>query len=223
MIILGIETATQICAVGLTGEKGFITDYRLQRGTIHAEHLPGAIETVTADAGISIHEIDGIAVSIGPGSFTGLRIGLSMAKGLALGLDIPLIEVPTLDGIVSQIPGYCGWACVLLLARKGEFYQGLYRWNEDGWLLNRPYQVVQEEKIGVDFPKSEILFLGEGLSYCQEIIQQRIKKARFLSPVQSFASGYAVAEKGRIRLLEGKTSDIDTIAPLYLKKFQGVG
>ena len=222
MKILGIETATQICGVGLAGDEGFLSDYRLYRGAIHAEHLPKAIEAVIKDAGISVEDLDGIAVSIGPGSFTGLRIGLGMAKGLAMGLEKPLVAVPTMDGIVFQAPGYCQWACVMVIARKREFYQGLYRWNKDSWELEKPYRVVSDEKIGDELPEGEILFLGEGDAYWREKIQKRIRGAHFLSPTLSLPSGYAVAETGRRLLLEGQIADIDTLVPLYLKKFQGI-
>ena len=222
MMVLGIETATDLCGVGLAGDEGFVADYRLLRGHVHAEHLPAAVEKVLKDAGLLPKEIDGIAVSIGPGSFTGLRIGLGMAKGMAFGLDKPLVAVPTMDGLVSQVPGLCEWACVMLIARKGEVYQGLYRWEKGSWGMVGRYKVVQEEKIGEGFPEGEVLFLGEGTTCHRETIQERTGGARFLPPVYSLPSGYGVAEKGMELLQKGEVAEIDKLVPLYLKRFQGV-
>ena len=222
MIVLGIETATQICSVGLAGEEGFIADSRRSGKTIHAEHLPNAVESVLRDAGIASEALDGIAVSIGPGSFTGLRIGMGMAKGLAYGWDKPLVAVPTMDGLVSQVPGCIGWACVLLVARREEVYRGIYRWEGNSWKLSNGYRVIAVKNIVQGIPDHEILFLGEGATCHQKIIQQQIERAHFPPAEQPLPSGYCVAAKGRELLKQGKVADIDTLVPMYLKRFQGV-
>ncbi len=222
MIVLGIETATSLCGVGLTGDEGLIADYKLLRGTIHSEHLPLAIERIIKEAGITPNAIDGIAVSIGPGSFTGLRIGLGVAKGLAFGLSKPLIAVHTMDGLIAPIPRICEWACVLLIARKGEVYQGFYQWADRFWERKDEYKIILEKKIGFGLPKTDVLFLGEGSLKYQSKIKKRVKGARFLAPVHSLPSGYNIAEKGRQWLIKGETADIDTLVPLYIKRFQGI-
>ncbi|MBN2031233.1 tRNA (adenosine(37)-N6)-threonylcarbamoyltransferase complex dimerization subunit type 1 TsaB [bacterium] len=222
MIVLGIETATSLCGIGLSGDEGPIADYKLLRGTIHGEYLPIAIEHIIEGAGITISAIEGIAVSIGPGSFTGLRIGLGMAKGLAFGLSKPLIAVPTMDGLISPIPGMCEWACVLLIARKGEVYQGIYQWTNGCWERKDEYKIILDKKIGDDLPKADVLFLGEGSLQHQHDIQKRVKGAMFLAPVHSLPSGYNIAEKGRQWLINGETADIDTLVPIYVKRFQGI-
>jgi tRNA threonylcarbamoyladenosine biosynthesis protein TsaB len=222
MKVLGIETATQVCGVGLAGEEGLLADYRIVGKTIHAEHLPHAVETVLKDAGVSAGNLDGIAVSIGPGSFTGLRIGLGVAKGLAFGLKKPLVAVPTMDGIVSQVPSSTEWACVLLIARKGEAYRGLYRWSENSWKIIDRYETLSETQVCDGLPDQKILFLGEGAACYREIIRKRIKRACFPPQGMSLAGGYGVASKGRELLKAGKTVDIDSLVPMYLKRFQGV-
>ena len=222
MTILGIETATSVCSVGLSGDEGLIADYKLLRGHIHGEHLPVAIENLFKGTGITINTIDGIAVSIGPGSFTGLRIGLGIAKGLAVGLNKPLVAVPTMDGLISPIPGMCEWACVLLNARKGEVYQSFYRWRNGSWIKKETDDVVSEENIGCNLPKDNILFLGEGSFRYRNNIEKHVKKAQFLSPIHSQPSGYNIAEKGRQCLINGEIADTNTLVPLYVKRFQGV-
>ena len=222
MMVLGIETATQICSVGLAGEEGLLADSRLSGKTIHAEHLPNAVEAVLRDADVSSDALDGIAVSIGPGSFTGLRIGVGMAKGLAYGLGKPLVAVPTMDGLVSQVPGCVGWACVLLVARREEVYRGMYRWDGSSWELTDGYRVIAVKHIDQGIPDHDILFLGEGATCYRKIIQQQIERAHFSPVAHPLPSGYCIAAKGRELLKRGEIADIDTLVPLYLKRFQGV-
>ena len=222
MLILGIETATSLCGVGLAGDEGFVADYRILRGYTHAERLPEAVEKVMKDAEVPADKLDGIAVSIGPGSFTGLRIGLGMAKGLAFGMGKALITVPTMDGLISQVPGLSEWACVMLIARKCEVYQGLYRWTGSSWEKEGCYEVIQEDRLGEGLPDNQIIFLGEGAACCRGIIQERVKNARFLPPMHSLPSGFGIAERGLELLRKGMIGDIDTLTPLYLKRFQGI-
>jgi tRNA threonylcarbamoyladenosine biosynthesis protein TsaB len=221
MIILGIETASSLCGVGLVKDDEFVADYRFLKGNIHAERLPVAVEKLMSDANIALSEIDGIAVSIGPGSFTGLRIGLGFSKGLAFGLDKPLIPVPTMEGLVYQLPNICHWACVMLIARKGEIYQRIYRWNCDHWELTEDYSIIQEDNIGHNLPEGEIVFIGEGALRYKELLKRR-KESIVLTERWTHASGCAVAEKGLCLLKEEKIIPADNVVPLYLKRFKDV-
>ena len=222
MIVLGIETATPLCGVGLIKNKKFVVDYRLFMRYIHAEYLPVEIDRLFKDVHILPEEIDGVAVSIGPGSFTGLRIGLSVAKGLAFGLEKPLIAVPTMDALMVDVPPVSEWACVLITARKNELYQGIYKWEHNHWEQVGDYEIVQKKDIAKKLSDKDILFLGEGALCYQSIIQEKIEKARFLPQVYSLPSGYNIAKKGEEFLEVGKVEDVDSLVPLYLKRFQGI-
>lgn len=222
MIVLGIETATKVCGVGLVNDGDIVLDYQIHRGYIHAEKLPEVISRIFDDVGIEGKDLDGIAVSIGPGSFTGLRIGLGLAKGLAFGLHKPLIAVPTMEGLLSKMPDICKWACVMIQARKGEVFQGLYKWNQNGWFLHGDYRIVPEKAIAMDLPDHEIVFVGDGALHYQEIIQKRRDRVRFVNNHLSGVSGYGVAKRGYELLMSGQTADSDGVVPIYIKKFQGV-
>jgi len=222
MIVLGIETATSICSVGLTDENGFLAECRIDRGTVHAERLPVLIENILTDTGISSKEIHGIAVSLGPGSFTGLRIGLALAKGLAMGWEKPLIGVPTMNGLVFSAPRILTHACVLLTARKGEFYLGIFQIQKENWILEGEIEVVETDEILQCLPAQPTLILGEGAIKLQQRIQDKRPKDVFLSGRFSLPSGFSVAEKGMTLFAEGKVSDVDSLVPLYVKRFQGV-
>ena len=220
MIVLGIESATSVCGVGLATEDKPIADYRLNIGTVHAEWLPEAVKNMLEDVGILGEELDGIAVSVGPGSFTGLRIGLGLAKGLAFGWDKPLIAVPTMAGLISQIPPLCETACVLISARKGECYLGVYHW-QDGWKPANNPTTVQETDILGKLPDDAIIFIGEAALRCRKLLKN-MPGAQFPPLSLMLPSGYGVASTGIQLLKSGKISDIDTAVPYYVKRFQGV-
>jgi len=222
MIVLGIETATALCSAGLAGEDGLIAEHRLIRKNSHAEVLSDLVDGVCRSAKIPLKKVEGVAVSIGPGSFTGLRIGLSYAKGLVFGFDIPFIGVPTLEAILRPVPPVCSHACVLLTARKGEAYRGSFHWKADQWTAYREDDVVGEADLVKGFPKDEaLLFIGSGTEQFRDVLS-RNSGAVFLKTDLNYPSGYSVAVLGRERMLAGERTDPDSAVPRYLKRFQGV-
>ena len=222
MIVLGIESATMLCGVGLAGDDGFIADYRLLKPMVHGEKLPDLVNRILLDYGMTQESLDGIAVSIGPGSFTGLRIGLGLAKGLSLGLVKPLIGISTLDGMVYQVPHLCQWACGMLIARKGEIYQGLYQWVKDRWCPEKEPYAVTEDRIGLEVPKAPVIFIGEGAIHYKSLIRDRCQEAIYLPDSHSLTSGYHIAALGLEEIKHGRVSNIESIVPKYIKRFQGV-
>jgi tRNA threonylcarbamoyladenosine biosynthesis protein TsaB len=221
MNVLGIETATSVCGVGIAGEDGFIADYRLQRGLIHAEHLTEAVHFTLKSAGFTPNQLNGIAISIGPGSFTGLRIGLAMAKGMAFALNIPVLAVPTMDALIHQIPPLYEWACVMLVARKIEVYQGCYQFQSESWKMMDKPKVMLVDQLGIGFNKPT-LFIGEGAIRFRNEIEVKVKHCHFISSLYSQPSGFKIAMLGRSLLISGQTADIDTLVPQYIKRFKGI-
>jgi tRNA threonylcarbamoyladenosine biosynthesis protein TsaB len=147
MRILGIDTATATGSVGAV-EDGRVAAERCWHAVSgHAERLPSVVQGVVADAGWSMASLDAVAVSIGPGSFTGLRIGLGLAKGLAFAGRLAVIPVPTLDALAAVADAEAGeLVCSMIDARKSELYAGLYLATEDGGLES----VAETLLVGVD-------------------------------------------------------------------------
>lgn len=221
MMVLGIDTATPICSVGLVEDNHFVADYRLLKGYSHAEKLPILVERIMEDGQKEISDVDGIAISIGPGSFTGLRIGVSFAKGLAFGWDKPLLAVPTMDGLMAALPHYTQWACVLLTARKGEFYRGFYQWLKEGWQPVGSVKTVLHKDVLKKLPNEPMTFLGEGALILQEEIVNQ-KKGTILPEYFIYPSGYGIGLKGSDLLNKGEIADFDQLVPIYIKRFQNV-
>lgn len=222
MRVLGIDTATSVCSVGIAGEKGMEADYRINRGYIHGEHLSLAIREVLQACGLGLEQIDGCAVSIGPGSFTGLRIGLAVIKGIILGVKKPVAAVPTMDALIHRVPPLARKGCVMLIARKKEVYQGIYRYSEGKWNKVEEYRIVNERDVGTGFGQEETFFIGNGVERYSSLIKERTAKPVFLAQDFSLPNGFSVAQLGREMLLQGKEADIESLVPLYVKSFKGI-
>jgi tRNA threonylcarbamoyladenosine biosynthesis protein TsaB len=130
MKVLGLDTATSCGCVGLIDDERIISEYLLDIPVTHSERLLGAIELVLREAHCAMEDLDGWAISLGPGSFTGLRIGVSTVKGLAFANRKPVTGVSTLDVLASQTSPTPFLICPILDARKGEVYTAFYRYDE---------------------------------------------------------------------------------------------
>lgn len=222
MIILGIDTSTSLLSVGLSSPEGCLGETRILRGARHAEMLTRVIEDLLETTGIGLDGLAGIAVAIGPGSFTGLRIGLGTAKGLAFGQDLPLVGIPSMEGYLSAVPGTSERACVLVPSRKGEYYVGLYHRGGGGvWSEHRPLVRVETVHLGPHLPEGSCVYLGQGAWECRSVISAH-GEALIWPPPLGLASGYGVAEAARPRLNQGEGDDADALIPVYHQAFQGV-
>ena len=132
MTVLGIETATGVCSVGLVQNDRVLGEISISRQKAHAELLPGMIAGLIADIGMTLSDLAAVAVSIGPGSFTGLRVGLSAAKGLAQARRIPVLPVETLAALADPVLRRGGAAIAGLSMRNGRTYTASYRWSRTG-------------------------------------------------------------------------------------------
>jgi tRNA threonylcarbamoyladenosine biosynthesis protein TsaB len=218
MIMLALETATMTGGVAITRDDLLIGEVRISVKIAHSERLMNSVAWLLKTAHLSVKDVDAFAVSIGPGSFTGLRIGLSTAKGLAYASDRPLIPVPTLDALARAFPFCSAPICPMLDARKNEIYTGLYRW--EGGSCNK---IVSETAVHpADFLREirELtLFTGDGAILYRDMIQDILgDKAVFAPPSRILPSAAPVAEIAIEKLRLGAVADPVTITPLYIRK-----
>ena len=217
MVVLGIESSSLHGGVALMGEAGLIAEYALNIDVTYSERLLPAIDRILADAGLAMSGVNGLAVAIGPGSFTGLRIGLSTAKGLAAASGIPLVGVPTLRARAWALPFACVPICPILDARKGEVYCALFRWA--GGNLE---QVMEDTALSPQTLAARIaeptLFVGDGMNVHGAFLARTLGAlALFAPPALAGARPAAVAALGRERLLRGERDDPAALAPRYLR------
>lgn len=167
MLTLAIDTATKVCAVGLCREGQVLAEYRIDMGMTHSEGLMPQLEQLLKRTGITKNEIELLAVSMGPGSFTGLRIGLASAEAMAYSWQIPICGVNTLKALAYNLPidGYV--LTPVLDAQKGNFYQAVYEWRQGVLIEHQGIKVVNREQLleNVSVLGMPALLLGE----CQKI------------------------------------------------------
>lgn len=219
VLILAIETATGCGSVALTRGTGYsgkvMAEYSLQPEVTHARRLLGSVHAIMTAAGVEWKHLDGIAVSQGPGSFTGLRIGMAAAKGMAMAAGIPLLAVPTLDGLAAQMPPVDCPVCCLLDARKQQVYAALYRCEDKGHQRISPYLVLRPEDL-VAHVQEPTLVVGPGVQACLPVLQGhplvRMMSTGLLAP-RAAAIGFRAAIL--LTLEPGEMSD--HVIPLYVR------
>ncbi|MDE5940908.1 MAG: tRNA (adenosine(37)-N6)-threonylcarbamoyltransferase complex dimerization subunit type 1 TsaB [Muribaculaceae bacterium] len=218
--ILNIETSTDVCSVALTSEGAVLEHFEEFDGRSHATMLSGFIKACLDHLRRHEMNLDAVAVSLGPGSYTGLRIGLSEAKGLAYALGVPLIGVDTLkimavSVMFSQEIGEDAMFAPMIDARRMEVYTAVYNLALDTLVAPEPL-ILDENSYSQWLGKGEVLFFGNGSDKAREIITH--PNARFIPDVKPLAVDMLALSDKAFR--EGDFLDLAYSVPTYLKNFQ---
>jgi tRNA threonylcarbamoyladenosine biosynthesis protein TsaB len=219
MKILALETATLAGSIAIVDdEEGLIGEAAVNVKLAHSERLMPSIEWLLNASGISIKDIDAFALSIGPGSFTGLRIGLSTVKGFAFASGKSVVPVPTLDAFARTMPFCRHTVCPMLDARKKEVYAGLYRWDSNGCTKIMPETAIAPEDL-LKKIEEPVVFMGEGAVIYKDMITESLKtKALFAPSSKMSPSAATVAEIAIEQINQGITTDPVSLAPYYIRK-----
>ena len=217
MLVMGIDTSTTQGGVALLSGQGVICEYTLNIKATYSERLLPLIDRALQDAGITLGQVDGFAVAVGPGSFTGLRIGLSTAKGLAVVGGQPLVGVSTLEAMAWTLPFCAHPVCPILDARKGEIYCALFRHEGDRLIRLMDDTATAPGRL-LSRIQQPTVFLGDGLVAYEGLVQSQLKELALFPPLAGRGGrAAAVAELGRRRLLRGDRDDLMQLAPQYLR------
>ena len=217
MRVLGIDTSTLMGSVALLDGEVVVAEYSLSVSTTHSERLLSTIHRLFDESGSTVTALDALAIAVGPGSFTGLRIGLATAKGLALASGHPLVGVPTLDALAWGVPFAAYPVCPLLDAKKGEVYTALYRHRHRDLERLTEYRALSPDRLLMEL-EGPICFLGDGvLAYRERIVEVMGDRAYFVPPPRSYPSGACVAELGARRLAQGDLGDPVALVPMYVR------
>ena len=219
MITLNIETSTNICSAALT-EGGVVIEARKSEDGNHAHDLPLFVDELLQTLREQGKTLDAVALSAGPGSYTGLRIGTATAKGLCYGLDIPMLAIDTLQVLCASLIGR-GLQfedvvfCPMLDARRMEVYTALYDTNLQP--LTEVEAKIIDETAFLDTQKDKTLvFFGNGSQKCKEVIKrENVIFVDGIAPDAKF-----MGEIAKLKLLAGEKADLAYFAPFYLKEFQ---
>ena len=223
LLVLGLDTSAKTCSVALLNGKEVTAEYTQNLPRTHSEKLMPLVDSIFKDTGRSPGELDAVAVSCGPGSFTGLRIGVATARAMAQGLQIPAMGICTLEVMARGVYSYGSLICPVMDARRSQVYTALYSFKEKSGELQ---ELHEPAALSLDYLKDvlqdyrePVIFLGDGLlSYGQEL--KEALGERFLEPASPLVYPRAslVAWGARERLLYGRgiTSYLE-LKPLYLR------
>ena len=218
MRVIAIETATMVGSIAIIDAARVISEITLNARATHSERLMAAIDRLLGDSGLAIDDMDGVAVSIGPGSFTGLRIGLSAAKGLSYASGKPLIGIPTLDALALNMTFSSYLICPIQDARKGEVYTALYRPGD-----NSPEKMTDDMAVDpsalAGMITQKTVFLGDGVNRYRELLMKQLGELYNEAPIPlQLPRASNVAMLGLKRLEKGDTDDPFTLIPRYIRK-----
>jgi len=218
MKVLGVDTSTMTAGIGIVEEDEILVEVKFSVKITYSEILLFCIDQALKNVSLKIDDMDGFAISIGPGSFTGLRIGLSTLKGLSFATGKPLESIPSLDAL-AYLSLYCQYPVVTMLdAKKNQVYAAIYE-TKDGELKRQSdYLVIGVEDL-VKRISHKTLFVGSGAKLYQKRLIELLKdKAYFSQAERSLPSGATVAFLGSKKLILGQFEDIVNLEPLYLRK-----
>lgn len=219
MKILAVDTASRAGNTAVLENGEVLAELQVTSSETHARRLMSGIDTVLRMAHTRVSELDAFAVTTGPGSFTGLRIGISAVKALGFATGKPITAVSTMDALAYQFPLFSDLICPLLDARKGEVYTALYKCGE-----NMNFRKVVADSV-VDprqwFAQIEdcCLFVGEGAVLYRELITEIVgQRARFAPPFLNSIRSSVVGHVGMKQVEQGNIVDVRALVPYYIRR-----
>ncbi len=225
MRVLSVDTATRVCSVAVVENQGLLAELTVNHGHTHSTHLMPMIDQLLSQCRLSVHDLDGFAVTIGPGSFTGLRIGLSTVKGLAFATGKPAAGVSALEVLAHQFSCAGRPICSMIDARKGEVYAAGYIFRNGAPVEVWPAAAVTPEdavagmSTGIsDGIAGECLFVGSGARLYQDKIAGLLGRwAAFAPAGQDDIRAATVGKLGIGRLIQGPFSPLYQLNPWYIR------
>lgn len=211
--ILCLETSTDVCSVALHADDGLVDSHEVHEPQAHAARLAVLVDEVLRQSRVKADRLSAVAVSEGPGSYTGLRIGVSTAKGLCYALDIPLLAVSTLELMASAFPKG-DWLCPMIDARRMEVYCALF--DGAGHMVERPHaKVIDATSFSEVLVNRRVMFFGNGAMKCREVVTHA--NAVFVAGVYPRAADMGML--ARERFVARQFVDRASFEPAYLKEF----
>jgi tRNA threonylcarbamoyladenosine biosynthesis protein TsaB len=216
--LLAVDTATQSCGVGIIADGCMQIELVLNRGGTHTKQILSAIDSALSLSESSMEQIDAFAVTRGPGSFTGLRIGISTIKGLAFAAGKPIIGISSLDVLAHQAGGDTELVCSMIDARRNEIYWCIYRRESDGLIPLFVEQVGPIEKLARQIDNS-CVFVGNAVPQYAERLPSLVKQAiHWAADVDNTIRPAVLACLAWRRFEEGDMDDMECFAPVYVRK-----
>ncbi len=223
MKILALDSSGLVASVAVVTEDKVLGEFTVNNKKTHSQTLLPMVDEVLKILDMDVKELDAIAVAGGPGSFTGLRIGASTAKGLALVLNIPIINIPTVDSLAYNLYGTDHLICPMMDARRNQVYTGLYEWQEGEFKVVLPQFAAEVEELAekLNSYNREIIFLGDGVEAQLSKFAPLLKAPYSIAPIHlSKQRAAALGALGVEYYKAGKLQEGDSFEPEYLRMSQ---
>lgn len=223
MKILALDSSGLVASVAVVTEDKVLGEFTVNNKKTHSQTLLPMVDEVLKILDMDTKELDAIAVAGGPGSFTGLRIGASTAKGLALVLNIPIINVPTVDSLAYNLYGTDKLICPMMDARRNQVYTGLYEWRQGEFKVLLPQFSAETEELAekINAYDREVLFLGDGVEAQLSKFAPLLRVSYSVAPIHlSKQRAAALGALGIEYYKAGITEDGDAFEPVYLRMSQ---
>ncbi len=221
MRVLAIDTATNAASVAVVEDDRLLGEYTINNQKKHSQLIMGLMESLLKDLSLTVKDIDLFAVANGPGSFTGLRIGVAAIKALAHSTDKPVVGVSTLEALAYSIP-CCEHIIVPIMdARRNSVYTASYIWDDGFRALSDIEAMTIDECINDCGELLEVMFTGDGVEVYRDYISERLGERAFFAPgafCQTRASSVAMLAMQKAK--KGETDTYLSLQPMYLKKSQ---
>lgn len=220
MLVLGIETSTPQASVVIGSEQGVVSGAVVSRGATYNEFLLPAIRFSLDQAGLGFRNIGGIAVGLGPGFFTGMRVGVATAKALAQTLSVPIVGLPSLDTLAYGVRYSHKTICAVLDARRQEVFTAFYRSSPGGIQRMTDHRVERPEQLatGIASRPEEVLMVGNGALLYREVFEDLGSAVEFGTMAHAFPEASAVVELALPRMFREEFDPLYELKPLYLRR-----
>ncbi|MDF2544738.1 MAG: hypothetical protein K0S47_4456 [Herbinix sp.] len=223
MKLLALDSSGLVASVAVVTEDAMLAEYTVNYKKTHSQTLLPMLDEIVTMIELDLSSIDAIAVSVGPGSFTGLRIGSATVKGLGLALNKPVISIPTVDCLAYNLYGTDKLICPLMDARRNQVYTGLYEWKDDKLCTISEQKAVSIEEIidEINQLERDVIYLGDGVDVHRETLLQRTKQPHYFAPVHMARQrAGAVAALGLLYYQQNKMETAKAHQPIYLRLSQ---
>ncbi len=218
MNILAINTSTKQYSLAVMWDEILLGEYILPSRPGHYSDLMPSLRDLLTKVGLEPQELDGLIAALGPGSFTGIRVGLSVVKGLSQSLHIPAIGVPTLCAMASQLPYVKEGVCPLVSSRKGQVFTALFRWNSHGRLSRIKQDTCLRMSDLGSIIKGKTIFIGNDLAAQAPFLRQHFGAKALLAPPHLWnLRASCIGILGLRRLQKGDSDNLSELVPIYLK------
>lgn len=219
-MLLAIETSSLVSSVALLHEQTMRAELTIQARLTHSEQLMPHIADMLNKASVAKSDIDGIVVSVGPGSFTGLRIGLATAKGLAFAWQIPIVGIETPTSLAWNFVGSADKICVLIDAQKGNVYASVYQWHGTELEVLKDVSVLPLNDVldRLCEQGQPVVFCGDGALLARQKIEETCDRFRMAPATMAIPRAGSLALAGQLRIDAGDVDDCMTLTPAYKRK-----